>query len=155
MNANGVDLNRNFPCPQWHESTQDYWVRRTSSNPRRYPGPDPLSEPESHWLAEEIESFDPDVIISVHAPHGLVDFDGPPHPPEKLGPLELKLLGTYPGSLGRFAGVYRNIPVLTIELASATSMPKVSDQRRIWRDLIRWLKDRLPGPVKNLDPKGP
>ena len=47
MNANGVDLNRNFPCPNWHEATRDYWVRRTSSNPRRYPGTEPLSEPES------------------------------------------------------------------------------------------------------------
>ena len=50
MNDNGVDLNRNFPSPNWQEETRDYWIRRTSRNPRRYPGPGPLSEPESQWL---------------------------------------------------------------------------------------------------------
>ncbi len=144
MNGNGVDLNRNFPCPNWLEATQDYWVRRTSKNPRRYPGPAALSEPESQWLADEIESFRPDVIVSVHAPHGVLDFDGPPEAPERLGSLHLKLLGTYPGSLGRYAGVSKEIPVVTIELPSAGSMPSGAEQRRIWRDLVRWLRERLP-----------
>ena len=144
MNANGVDLNRNFPCPNWHEATRDYWVRRTSSNPRRYPGPDPLSEPESKWLDDEIKSFDPEVIISIHAPLAVVDFDGPPAAPKRLGSLHLNLLGTYPGSLGRYAGVYKEIPVVTIELESAVRMPPVAEQKRIWLDLVRWLKTRLP-----------
>ncbi len=144
MNANGVDLNRNFPCPDWHASTRDYWVRRTSSNPRRYPGTEPLSEPESQWLDEEIRSFRPDVIVSVHAPLQVLDFDGPPAAPKRLGSLHLNLLGTYPGSLGRYAGVYKEIPVVTIELPSAGIMPPVSEQKRIWLDLVRWLKTRLP-----------
>lgn len=144
MNANGVDLNRNFPCPDWETATRDYWVGRTGKNPRRYPGPGELSEPESRWLAEEIERFRPDVIVSVHAPHSVVDFDGPPDPPQRLGSLYLKLLGTYPGSLGRYAGVYKEIPVVTIELASAVRMPSSNEQRTIWIDLVRWLKERLP-----------
>ncbi len=144
MNANGVDLNRNFPCPDWHEATRDYWVRRTSSNPRRYPGEDPLSEPESQWLDDEIKSFRPDVIVSVHAPLQVLDFDGPPAAPKRLGSLHLNLLGTYPGSLGRYAGVYKEIPVVTIELPSAGIMPPVEEQKRIWLDLVRWLKTRLP-----------
>lgn len=147
MNDNGVDLNRNFPCPDWHAATSDYWVRRTSRNPRRYPGPDPLSEPESRWLAEEIEDFQPDVIVSVHAPHNVLDFDGPPEPPERLGPLQLKLMGTYPGSLGRYAGVHNRLPVVTIELPSAGSMPTVEEQREIWVDLVRWLRQRLRTPA--------
>ncbi len=144
MNANGVDLNRNFPCPNWFDATRDYWVRRTSSNPRRYPGTGPLSEPESQWLDEEIKSFRPDAIVSVHAPLEVLDFDGPPDAPKRLGSLHLNLLGTYPGSLGRYAGVYKEIPVVTIELPSAGIMPPVAEQKRIWLDLVRWLKTRLP-----------
>ncbi len=147
MNGHGVDLNRNFPCPDWHAATSDYWVRRTSRNPRRYPGPDPLSEPESHWLAEEIERFQPDVIVSVHAPYDVLDFDGPPEPPDRLGPLQLKLMGTYPGSLGRYAGVHNSLPVVTIELPSAGSMPSIEARRAIWVDLVRWLRQRLQVPT--------
>ncbi|MEM7584187.1 MAG: M14 family zinc carboxypeptidase [Acidobacteriota bacterium] len=144
MNENGVDLNRNFPTPNWHEDTKDYWVRRTGSNPRRFPGNDPLSEPESQWLAEEIERFKPEVIVSVHAPHGVLDFDGPPEAPKRLGSLTLNLLGTYPGSLGRYAGVHKEIPVVTIELESAGIMPSKQEQLQIWLDLVSWLKTRLP-----------
>lgn len=143
MNANGVDLNRNFPTPDWHAAAEDYWVRRTSRNPRRYPGAGPLSEPESTWLASEISRFRPDVVVSVHAPHSVVDFDGPPEPPERLGPLSLHMLGTYPGSLGRWAGVHMGLPVVTIELPSAGSMPTVNHQKKIWVDLVAWLKHRL------------
>lgn len=144
MNENGVDLNRNFPSPNWHAETRDYWVRRTSSNPRRYPGTEPLSEPESRWLAAEIDEFRPDVIVSVHAPHGVLDFDGPPEAPKRFGSLHLNLLGTYPGSLGRYAGVHKEIPVVTIELERAGIMPSIEEQRGIWLDLVRWLKTRLP-----------
>lgn len=143
MNANGVDLNRNFPSPDWHTATRDYWVRRTSRNPRRYPGTDPLSEPESRWLATEIARFRPDVVVSVHAPHSVVDYDGPPEAPERLGPLRLHLLGTYPGSLGRWAGVHMGLPIVTIELPSAGSMPAISEQKKIWVDLVGWLQRRL------------
>lgn len=147
MNANGVDLNRNFPMPGWQEATRDYWIRRTSSNPRRYPGPAPLSEPESRWLVSEIESFAPDVIVSVHAPHGIVDHDGPRDAPYKLGQLYLKLLGTYPGSLGNYAGIQKQIPVVTIELPYAGIMPTDEEIASIWRDLVRWLIENIPAPI--------
>ena len=123
MNEHGVDLNRNFPTPNWKAESEFYWINRTHRNPRRYPGPEPLSEPESRWLVKEIESFKPDVIVSVHAPHGILDFDGPQAAPNHFGNLYLNLLGTYPGSLGNYAGVVNNIPVITIELPSAGIMP--------------------------------
>ena len=144
MNANGVDLNRNFPAPDWLEATRDYWIRRTGRNPRRYPGPAPLSEPESRWLVEEIVRFEPDVIVAVHAPFSVLDFDGPSeNPPQRLGPLRLRLLGTYPGSLGRYAGVHRQLPVVTIELPSAGTMPSTEAQAAMWRDLVDWLAENL------------
>ena len=143
MNANNVDLNRNFPMKGWHEATQNYWVNNTNSNPRRYPGNDPLSEPETGWLAEEINGFQPDVIVSVHAPHGVVDYDGPKDGPYKLGRLYLQMIGTYPGSLGNYAGVQKNIPVVTIELPYAGIMPTPSEISNIWIDLVRWLSNNI------------
>ena len=140
MNDRGVDLNRNFPTPNWHAESHKYWVQKTKRNPRRYPGPAPLSEPESQWLAAYIDDFKPDVIVSIHAPYGILDFDGPSAPPGKLGKLHLSLLGTYPGSLGNYAGKHQEIPVVTVELPYAGIMPTRSEIRNIWVDLVRWLR---------------
>lgn len=150
INANGVDLNRNFPTRDWETDSDDYWVRRTGRDPRRFPGSQPLSEPESRWVANEIAQFRPNVIISVHAPFGLLDFDGPPSiPPEHLGHIYLSLLGTYPGSLGRYAGENLKIPIITIELPHAGILPEEAEITRIWVDLVRWLRthahDRVRG----------
>jgi hypothetical protein len=144
MNERGVDLNRNFPSFNWTKEASDYWIRRTGKNPRRYPGPTPLSEPESEWLYREIERFRPTVIVSVHAPSHVVDYDGPSAPPTRLGPLFLNLMGTYPGSLGRFAGVMMGLPVITIELPSAGIMPTEEQQNKIWNDLVGYLTTESP-----------
>jgi protein MpaA len=154
MNEHGVDLNRNFPTPNWKAESEFYWINRTHRNPRRYPGPEPLSEPESRWLVKEIESFKPDVIVSVHAPHGILDFDGPQAAPNHFGNLYLNLLGTYPGSLGNYAGVVNNIPVITIELPSAGIMPSRREISRIWMDLVRWLDTNLPVAPLRADGQG-
>jgi protein MpaA len=145
-NAHGVDLNRNFPMPGWREATRDYWLNKTNRSPRHYPGPSALSEPESGWLVDEIESFVPDVIVSVHAPYGVVDYDGPRDAPYKLGRLYLNLLGTYPGSLGNYAGIQKQIPVVTIELPYAGIMPTPGEISDIWKDLVRWLTRHIPSP---------
>lgn len=143
MNANGVDLNRNFPSPDWETEAPKYWINRTRKNKRRYPGPAALSEPESRWLVEQLDSFKPDAVISIHAPHGIVDFDGPRVPPANLGPLDLRLLGTYPGSMGRYIGVHRGIPLLTVELESAFSMPSRNDMSLIWDDTLAWIEQHV------------
>lgn len=143
LNANGVDLNRNMPTPNWHQTTKDYW-KKTNFDPRRFPGKAPLSEPESHWLYEEIRSFKPHAIVSVHAPFGVLDFDGPPVGPDKLGQLHLKLIGTYPGSLGNSAGVQHQIPVITVELPYAGIMPSEQQISRMWMDLVKWLRFNIP-----------
>jgi len=143
-NANGVDLNRNLPTPDWANRAMDYWKNRTDSSPRNFPGNTAGSEPETLWLMEEIEKFKPDVIISVHAPYGVVDFDGPEEGPSKLGRLYLNLLGTFPGSLGNYAGIQKNIPVVTIELPYAGIMPSTGEISNIWRDLVRWLTGNMP-----------
>ncbi len=103
-----------------------------------------MSEPETRWLVEQINEFKPSVIVSVHAPYDLVDYDGPKRGPHKLGRLYLNLLGTYPGSLGNYAGVQRKIPVVTIELPYAGIMPTPAEVSGIWRDLVRWLARKIP-----------
>ena len=140
-NANGVDLNRNFESSRPQMTALEYWKQRTHRNTRRYPGDKPLSEPETRWLKQEIESFRPDVIISVHAPYHLVDFDAPnrANAPERIGYLYKNLMGTYPGSLGNYAGMQLGIPVITLELQHAGIMPTRNQISRIWTDLVRWL----------------
>lgn len=144
QNHKGVDINRNFPTPDWDTLAQDYWVNRTYRNPRRFPGEAAASEPETRWLMERIKNFDPDAIIVVHAPHKLVDFDGPQQPPLKLGNLHLRRLGVYPGSLGNYGGVHLGIPVVTVELASAGIMPSKREISTMWTDLVRWLRKEIP-----------
>ena len=143
VNGNNVDLNRNFPINDWENTAIKYWIEETGKNPRYYPGPEALSEMESNWLLGHINVFRPDVIVSVHAPHGIIDHDGPRVAPEKLGALYLNYLGTYPGSLGNYAGVQRQIPVITIELPYAGIMPTKDEIRNIWLDMVKWLRKNI------------
>ena len=145
-NQNGIDLNRNLPTDDWQENALKYWRERKNENPRRYPGEQAASEPETQWLVDEINSFKPDAIISVHAPYGMVDFDSLllDTAPKSLGKLHLNMLGTYPGSLGNYAGINRNIPVVTLELPHAWVMPTNAESSEIWEDIINWLRNNIP-----------
>ncbi len=144
VNAHGVDLNRNFPTPNWRTDAPRYWAKETGSDPRRFPGVAPLSEPETRWLNEEMERFRPQVIISVHAPFGVLDFDGPATPPRKFGRLVLNPVGVYPGSLGNYSGMHKNVPVITIELPNAQAMPSEAEIKRIWQDMLAWIQHNVP-----------
>jgi len=144
QNANGVDINRNFPSKDWNDLALKYWEVKAYKNPRRYPGPYASSELETQWLIDTISKFNPDVIIAVHAPHRLVDYDGPLNAPHKLGKLRLRQLGTYPGSLGNYAGIDLGLPVVTVELAAAGVMPSDAEISTMWVDLVRWLSREMP-----------
>lgn len=147
VNASGVDLNRNFPTPNWERDAKVYWEKRTQRDPRRYPGVKPLSEPESRFLQEEMQRFKPHLIVSIHAPYGVLDFDGPAKeglaPPSRLGRLYLDQVGIYPGSLGNYGGIHKGIPVVTIELPNATRTPLNTEMRQMWLDLLRWTGERI------------
>jgi protein MpaA len=150
VNANGVDLNRNFPTPNWETEALAYWQKKTKSDPRRFPGKSPISEPESRWIFETIKEFKPHVIISVHAPFGVLDLDGPAQPPRRFGQLHFNRVGVYPGSLGNYSGLHQDIPVLTIELPNALKMPSDLEVIRIWQDMQGWIRNNLRAnlPVK-------
>ena len=143
VNANGVDLNRNFPTPNWARDAKVYWEQKTKKDPRRWPGKEPLSEPESKFLHDEMASFKPNLIVSIHAPYGVLDFDGPTVPPSKLGRLYLDQVGIFPGSLGNYGGVHKGMPVVTIELPNAQRTPLDSETRQMWVDLLRWMGERV------------
>ncbi len=143
VNARGVDLNRNFPTPNWDRETKIYWEQRVKKDPRRWPGPKALSEPESRFLHAEIERMKPDLVVSIHAPYGVLDFDGPHMPPPRLGRLYLDQVGIFPGSLGNYSGVHKGVPVVTIELSSALKTPRDVEMRQMWNELRQWMNKTL------------
>jgi murein peptide amidase A len=67
QNADGVDLNRNFP---WH------WRPRGSRGDLQYSGQRPLSEPESQAARRLILRVRPQITIWFHQPLGVVDLSG-------------------------------------------------------------------------------
>jgi hypothetical protein len=142
VNARGVDLNRNFPTPDWTSAARTYWVNRTGRDPRRFPGNKAMSEPESQWVQKQVDQFKPNLIVSVHAPYGVLDFDGPPPPPDKMGSLHLDQVGIYPGSLGNYGGIVRRVPVVTLELRNASKVAP-AEVAAMWTDLLGWIDRRM------------
>ncbi len=132
MNAKGVDLNRNFATSDWKSKALQTWKGKLRKNPRRFPGWEPSSEPETHFQEELIQRFKPKKILSIHAPLNVTDYDGPNSilldrfPKDYVQAcLELRSrlrassTGFFPGSLGNYAGQEMGIPTITLELPSA------------------------------------
>ena len=148
QNANGVDPNRNLPTSDWDQSAHKVWSKY-KKDPRKYPGLKSGSEAESRFQTYLINKYKPDKIISIHAPLGFLDFDGPGD--QKLYNLirveqRAKYLGLnieansqnllelvdfrfFPGSIGNYAGNERNIPTYTLELP--TSKPR--NAHKYWK----------------------
>ncbi|MBE6992417.1 MAG: hypothetical protein E7430_07545 [Ruminococcaceae bacterium] len=65
-NLSGVDLNLNYPAG-WEKAVEIKAASGVSSPaPRDYPGPYPLSEPETQTMVSLTDSFDPHMTISFH-----------------------------------------------------------------------------------------
>jgi protein MpaA len=105
-NVHGVDLNRNFPAGNFAASAEH--------------GAAPISEPESAGLRSFIDELKPDRIVTIHQPLKCIDYDGPAAELAKaMGrhtDLPVKRLGSRPGSLGSYAGLVKNTPIITLEL---------------------------------------
>jgi protein MpaA len=111
-NANGVDVNRNFPTKDWDPEALKYWETKTHKDKRRYPGAKAASQKETLCAMAHIDDFNPDLILSIHTPYGVLDFDGPKIPPPTFPTIPWKNLGNYPGSMGRYMWVDRSKPIL-------------------------------------------
>ena len=125
MNANGVDLNRNYPTPEWREENHDTPY---------YSGKTPASEPETRLVIDLIERYRPRKIITVHSPYKVINFDGPARSlAEAIAacsgyPVVEDIGYPTPGSFGTYAGKIRHIPVITLELPEDESLDDV------WQD---------------------
>ncbi len=134
-NFNGVDLNRNFPTKNWEKS---------ENIDKYYSGPSPGSEIETRFVIDIIEYYKPDLIITLHTPYRVINYDGPAQDIAKLisdfnnYPVQEEIGYPTPGSFGTYAGIERNIPTITLEL------PEDVDQNILWEEnrkaLIELLK---------------
>jgi hypothetical protein len=134
-NANGVDVNRNFPASNF--DTTD------PSN-----GGKPLSQPESRAVSDMIERTQPNLVLVAHSWAGrqFINFDGPASEIAErfaassgLPVEESSSFAPTPGSLGSCFGRDRGTPILTIEVL------KGSDQKRVWEQLRPALLQAIGG----------
>ena len=151
-NLSGVDLNRNFFTFDWYQKAKKLWQDHRDGGVMHFPGYVPNSEIETIFQIQLLDDFKPDKILSLHAPLGFLDYDGPGDGlvMSRLTPAEekaKKLVKTiseksqnykvvdfnyYPGSLGNYAGKERHIPTVTLELE--TTDPKMADT--YWRQFL-------------------
>ena len=109
FNANGVDLNRNWPLA-------------FAASPQH--GAHPLSQPESRLLADQLAALRPALLIVAHSwpERHFINYDGPA---ADLA-AQFSALSGYPvvpsdgfhptpGSLGSWVGIAMGLPILTLE----------------------------------------
>lgn len=120
-NSKGVDLNRNFPTKNWGRNEGEN-ASCDDATTLYFGGVAPASEAETRFVIEVIEEYKPELILTLHAPYKVVNYDGPA---ERVAQEISKIIGypaegsigyPTPGSFGTYCGVERNIPTITLEL---------------------------------------
>lgn len=121
-NKNGVDINRNFPTKNWGQDTSAVGPNAADY----YGGVAPGSEDETKFIVSLMDEIDFDAIITIHAPYKIVNYDGDKDGEAlKLAKIVSEITGypvegdigyPTPGSFGTYAGIERDIPVITIEV---------------------------------------
>ena len=121
-NKNGVDLNRNYPTKNWCLSECNEY----------FGGKEPMSESETKFIVEMVEKYMPKLILTLHAPYKVVNYDGPAQEyAQRISeiikyPVEPSIGYPTPGSFGTWAGVERQIPVITLELDEEATIEELS-----------------------------
>ena len=133
VNSNGVDINRNFPTKNWELSDKDNY----------YGGDFPASEIETRFLLDVIEEYNPRLILTLHTPYKIVNYDGPAKEiSEKISkiigyPVEESIGYPTPGSFGTYAGVERNIPTITLEMDEDEDLDILYSKVKLIFELLR------------------
>ncbi|MBE7702789.1 MAG: murein peptide amidase A [Cyanobacteria bacterium SIG28] len=111
-NGNGVDLNRNFPTKNWILSEKNEF----------FGGEVPASEIETNFLINIVEELNPKLIVTLHAPFKVVNYDGNARAIAEMiseiikYPVVESVGYATPGSFGSWAGIEKGIPTITLEL---------------------------------------
>ncbi len=125
-NINGVDLNRNFPTENWKFTERNEF----------FGGDAPASEKETQFIINLVEKYHPDIILTLHAPYKIVNYDGYSEKYEAIlnkiseimeYPLEPSIGYPTPGSFGTWAGVEKGILTVTLELDEEIEIESLED----------------------------
>lgn len=120
-NANNVDINRNFPTKNWGKNEGDN-ATCDDETTNYFGGKSAGGEIETRFLIDTINKYAPDLVMTIHAPYKVVNYDGPAKEiAEKISniikyPVEASIGYPTPGSFGTWAGVERDIPTITLEV---------------------------------------
>jgi protein MpaA len=124
-NANGVDLNRNFPTSNWRPDPVFYKSRANDARDIALsPGAEPASEPETRALLSLIERLAPRAVVSLHSALACIDDSGASHLGRQLAercalPFLTEIGYPTPGSMGTWASE-RGLNLVTLELEDAS-----------------------------------
>ncbi|TCL02512.1 protein MpaA [Sodalis ligni] len=143
-NANGVDLNRNFPTGNWRP--MDTLYRWTSASEARdvalSPGTAPGSEPETRALCGLIAQLKPAWVVSFHEPLACIEQQA--RSPlalwlaERLSlPLVDSVGYATPGSFGSWCEE-QSLPCITAELPAVSADAATTDYLDALVDLLRY-----------------
>lgn len=156
LNANGVDLGRNFPAFNWGHG-------------RRPSDPDVLgtsagSEPETQAIMKAIKDYPPDWVITIQSSRSCIDYGGPL--PESVNlayalsresDLAVNNLEAETGSIDILAGTDMGLPFLRMELEYKHKRGVIPpfENKRFTEALIRFLElsrpKEIPAEVKDTE----
>lgn len=130
-NGHEIDLNRNYP-------TQNFSTISVNPHTKEMSSGEPASEIETRVMMQVVQHYNFKRILSIHSDLHLIDYDGP----AKDLAIKFSNLCGYRlvdnigyqtnGSFGTWAGVEKQIPLITVETWHAENE---NDMLKIWHEL--------------------